>query len=134
MDNPEVFQWLDHARADLRVATEILQPDWDYIAVVLFLVQQTAEKSMKALLRHRGIPFPRTHSLSRLGKLLNDPALEELIDEVTNYSDFATVFRYPGDEDEPGIEEAQHALEQVQRFYAAILELIPEELRPVKHA
>lgn len=44
MSDSEVYQWLDHARADLRVATEILQPDWDYIAVVLFLVQRQPRK------------------------------------------------------------------------------------------
>jgi HEPN domain-containing protein len=135
MADEAVYEWLDRARADLRVATEILRPDDDFIAVVLFLAQQAAEKSMKGLLVLRGIRFPRTHSLNELGNLLPDPELADLIGEVAEYSDYATVFRYPGaDEDVPSIDEARHALAMVSQLYAAILERIPEELRPVKHA
>src|SRR5687767_4453379 len=67
MTDSEVYRWLDHARADLRVASEILQPDWDYIAFVLFLVQQAAEKSLKGLLQYKfGTAPPRIHSLAKL--------------------------------------------------------------------
>jgi HEPN domain-containing protein len=135
MTNSDVQDWLDHARADLRVASEILQPDWDYLAVVLFLVQQAAEKCLKGLLRfNSGEPPPRIHSLTRLGVLVEDAELEPLLREVARYSRFATVFRYPGLEDEePGLDEARYALGRVRELYIAVLRRIPEELHPAKH-
>ena len=133
MGDSEVYQWLDRARADLRVASEILQPDWDYIAVVLFLVQQAAEKSLKGLRRYRGLSVPRTHNIVKLRTMLDDPEVAKLLTEVETYSGFATVFRYPGDEDEPNAEEAEHAIAMVSELYTAILERIPEELRPARH-
>jgi HEPN domain-containing protein len=130
----EAYQWLDRARADLRVATGILQPDWDCLAVAPFLMPQAAEKSLKGLQRSRGLRIPRTHNLVKLRALLGDGEIAELLKEVEASTDFATVFRYPGDEDEPRLEEAQDALAMVHQLYAAILERIPEELRPAKRA
>jgi HEPN domain-containing protein len=130
MKDSRVEQWLDRARADLRVAGEILRPDWDYIAVVLFLTQQSAEKFLKALLDYRDIGFPRTHDLRLPGELLQDPTLEELIISVEEYSDFAVVFRYPGDFEEPEVEEAQTALATVRQLAQAVLARIPSELHP----
>jgi HEPN domain-containing protein len=73
---------------------------------VAFHAQQLAEKSFKALLSPRGLPFPHTHDLSLLAARLGaeagidpaDPALIEL-------SLLAVGPRYP-DEPEPVDEDA----------------------------
>ena len=57
--------WLRHAKADLALATAPLPEDGLY-SILCFHAQQTAEKSIKAVLVFRGIEFPKAHSLTRL--------------------------------------------------------------------
>jgi len=59
--------WLDSAREDL-ITAHRLASDSDYpiYRIPAFHAQQAAEKTMKAILTHVQIDFPRTHDLERL--------------------------------------------------------------------
>jgi HEPN domain-containing protein len=62
-------QWLAYALSDLEVAEG---PAGDNVlaSTLCFHAQQAVEKSLKAVLVHRGIGFPRTHNLGVLMDLL----------------------------------------------------------------
>lgn len=95
--------WLRHAKADLALATSPLPKDGLY-NTLCFHAQQAAEKSIKAVLIFRGIEFPKVHSLTRLIDLLPGDIIRtaDLL-ESARLTVYATVFRYPGEEDEPDV-------------------------------
>lgn len=98
--NELVHEWIEKAEADFRTAERESAvtdgPNWD---AVCFHAQQTVEKYFKALLQERGIPFPRIHDLTILGKLLFPayPEWEVALDSLKQLSLFAVELRYPGE-------------------------------------
>ncbi len=64
-EDPEA--WLRLARSDLAYAEK--PPEGALYEPSVFLAQQAAEKALKALLVARGVPFPKTHSLTLLLEL-----------------------------------------------------------------
>jgi HEPN domain-containing protein len=58
--------------------------------------QQSAEKLLKAILCHAGIPYPRTHQLTMLLDLARDNgiALPAEFEELRHLTPFAVEFRY----------------------------------------
>jgi HEPN domain-containing protein len=95
-DSTSPSEWLRYAQSDLWVAQH--PPAEDLLLEALcFHAQQAAEKSIKAVLLHLGVPFPKTHSLEHLVDLL--PAGIERVGELADagrLTPFATVLRYPG--------------------------------------
>lgn len=89
-------------------------------SVMGFLLQQAAEKLMKAVLASRGIAYERTHSLRQLARLLqrNSLPVPEDAAGVLDLTPFAVRYRY----DEWRHEDApldQHAVrDQVRRLRA----------------
>ncbi|MDP2784042.1 MAG: HEPN domain-containing protein [Sulfurimicrobium sp.] len=66
------------------------------LPIACFHAQQAVEKTLKAVLTVKGIPFRRTHELSELAALLSDqgislPVSPEQLDALNPY---AVVFRY----------------------------------------
>jgi len=63
-----------------------------------FHSQQAAEKLLKALLSQLGIPFDRTHDLTRLATQLNDAGevLPVTPVDLAELNKFAVVYRYDG--------------------------------------
>ena len=61
--------WLSLAKADLVHASQPLPPGGLY-SYLCFHAQQAVEKSIKAVLVHHGIDFPKTHNLQVLIDLL----------------------------------------------------------------
>lgn len=111
--------WLRHAKSDLTLAT-IRLPEGVLFSSLCFHAQQTAEKSIKAVLVHRGVEFPRIHSLARLVDLLPaDIVRTPLLLEVSTLSPFATIFRYPIEQDDSDIlpEEYARAVQLAQAVY-----------------
>ncbi len=89
-------EWLGRAKSDLILAKNkikgVIYED------LCFHAQQTAEKSIKAVLIYYKIPFPKTHSISVLLKLLpNSIILPEEIRKSTDLTFYATTARYPAD-------------------------------------
>jgi HEPN domain-containing protein len=96
--------WLRYAHSDLALAKQANAGDV-LREILCFHAQQAVERSIKAVLVHFGVAFPRTHSIERLIDLL-PPSVPRTADltasaELTAY---ATIFRYSG-EHEPISEE-----------------------------
>lgn len=113
--------WLRHAKADLALATSPLPKDGLY-STLCFHAQQAVEKSIKAILVFRGIDFPKVHSLTRLIDLLPaDIHRSPFLIESARLTVYATVFRYPGEDDDPDIpadkyQDAVHLAEMVFKW------------------
>jgi HEPN domain-containing protein len=92
-------EWVSKAEADYQGAMALQrrrkQPLPD---LVCFHCQQCAEKYLKALLQERGIPFPKTHVLTDLLRLVinQEPTLTILHPPLLILEDYAVKFRYPG--------------------------------------
>jgi len=95
-DADSAAAWLQYARSDLALAREPRSGDVLREALA-FHAQQAAERSVKAVLVHFGIPFPKTHSIERLVDLLPPtvPRPPDLL-AAAQLTAYATVFRYPG--------------------------------------
>jgi HEPN domain-containing protein len=102
-------KWLRYAEADLAIAEAPL-PAHGLYEHLTFHAQQAAEKAIKAILVLHGIDFPKTHNIEYLLTLLpSDIARENLPSQAYRLTAYATVFRYPGDE-EPVSEENSREL------------------------
>ena len=101
MENKEdiIKAWLKRAKSNLaRAKTGKLTEDILY-EDLCFDLQQAAEKSLKALLIHYDIDFPKTHSISNLMTLLENNGVD-IPDEIKmaeSLTDYAVTTRYPGD-------------------------------------
>lgn len=99
-DLEEARAWLRKAEQDL-LAAQILQRASGPAAIACFLCQQAIEKSVKALLVHRGETPPRTHDLVELHRRLDrgvDLGVSQA--QLASWAAYAVAPRYPGFGDE----------------------------------
>lgn len=99
-------EWMEYAKADLALASVPL-PQGARYEQLCFHAQQAAEKALKAVLVHRGVEFPRTHSIAALLDLLPEdmPGPSELR-KAAALTGYASFLRYPvGD---PGVTEDRY--------------------------
>jgi HEPN domain-containing protein len=76
-----------------------------------FHAQQAAEKSLKAVLVHRGIPFPKTHNLRTLLDLLpKDMAMPAVFEEIAKLTDYVVLGRYPAAVEPVDMDEYREAI------------------------
>jgi HEPN domain-containing protein len=124
--------WLDRARADRRAAEHGLTAEPPLTADVLFHCQQSVEKCFKALLAWHDVPFRKTHSLEELGErcLSVDESLRALVDRVVPLTEYAWKFRYPGEYDEPALEEAAESRRLAEQVWDAVVARLPQEAWP----
>lgn len=93
--------WLRHAEADIALARVEL-PEGSFYEYLCFHAQQAAEKSLKAVLTHIGVEFPKTHDLERLVDLLPPPAPPSaVLAAAVSLTDYAVLTRYPRSLHEP---------------------------------
>jgi HEPN domain-containing protein len=123
---------LDHARVllekagnDLKLAEIGLQHDAP-TDTVAFHLQQTAEKTLKALLAFHSIVFPKTHDLDELFDLVPADCREVLSfrEKLMGWTSYAVDIRYDviG---YPDKDEMYQALQIAKDLRAAVLVLIP---------
>jgi HEPN domain-containing protein len=118
----EVGQWLDRAAEDLRVAGLVVDADPPMAGAAVFHCQQAVEKALKGLLVQRGKRPTKTHSIQEIGRAITgtDPDLDQMIADADRLSPYATEFRYPGDLDQPDIDEARRALDLARDVVAKV--------------
>jgi len=109
--------WLRYAKADLSIVRSPKSEDGLY-EILCYHAQQSVEKSLKAVLIHLGIEFPKIHLIEKLIDLLPEsiskpPALIQSI----KLSPFATVSRYPSEEEVITEEEFNEALSLTESVY-----------------
>ncbi|MBI4644340.1 MAG: HEPN domain-containing protein [Deltaproteobacteria bacterium] len=127
----DTHSWLRKASTDLRAAQHDLAASPPLLADAAFHCQQAVEKSLKAFLMWHGVPFRKTHSLEELGEqcLDLDATLRKQVDRAVPLTEYAWKFRYPGDPEEPTLQETQEALEVAHEIHKAILGRLPLEVR-----
>lgn len=104
--------WLDRARSNLARAGQP-KPAEIFWEDLCFDAQQAVEKSLKAVLRARDIPFPFVHNIAALLTLLEKEGifLPEEIRAAAELTDYAVTARYPGTSEPVSEEEFQQALQ-----------------------
>jgi len=113
----EPKEWLRRARSNLaraesdRDLPEVLYED------LCFDAQQAAEKSLKAVLVHRRVSFPKTHDINVLLGLLCGCGVDvpDEIRQTDSLTGFAVGSRYPGLTEPVTQEEYEQAVELAQR-------------------
>jgi HEPN domain-containing protein len=119
---PEVLDWVRKAEDDRAAAWRLAEGDQRLPDQMGFFCQQAAEKYLKAVLIAAGQVPPRTHDLDVLVEMcaLVDPAFEQLGPLVEGLTEFAVIFRYPGEWSDEEV--AGHALTQAESVRALVLD------------
>ncbi len=120
-------EWLNRARSNLARAREGIHITGVYFEDLCFDAQQAAEKSLKALLIHRGIRFPYVHDLAELLGLVEQAGQEvpSRVRQAARLTRYAVVTRYPGllePVTREQYEEAVALAEEVVRWAQGVIE------------
>src|SRR5262245_26640991 len=96
---PEVLEWVDKAENDLAAAYLLAGSDPPLPDQLGFFCQQAAEKYLKAFLLAGGQIPPRTHDVDVLVEICaaTDPTFDQLRPIVIGLTEFAVIFRHPGE-------------------------------------
>jgi len=123
-----VLAWMQHARSDFQLGRVALRARDILPEGACFHAQQSAEKALKALLLHRDIPFPRTHSIEVLLDLLKagEISIPNGVDEAFVLSEYAIQTRYPGEWEPVTKSEARRAIEQARLVLAWVETLLEQ--------
>ncbi|MBX3364188.1 MAG: HEPN domain-containing protein [Phycisphaeraceae bacterium] len=117
-------EWIEGADADLRAAELLRSLTPPSPGIVAFHAQQAVEKSLKAYLVLRSIPFPRTHQIDLLMELCGSEVSENLeTTRLLRMTKFAVTTRYPGAGPRATAEEADDAC-QIARAAVQVIELL----------
>ena len=125
-----VGEWVEKAENDLKNAAHTLKMGADCPTdTVCFHAQQVVEKYLKALLVLRGISFPKIHNIEELVALLPAADRPKLSDaEQDRLTDYATVTRYPGDDEPISLAEARRAVAVARRVRTEVRRLLPSSV------
>ena len=119
-----VQRWFLKAAHDLKTAEHtLLLPDAECpFDTICFHAQQCAEKSLKAFLVLRQVPFDKTHDLGQILYLCRaDAELMHELMEVRDLTHYAVDVRYAESVgEEPGREEAIGAVALARKAYEAV--------------
>jgi len=128
----ETRAWFVKASGDLGAAAHELKAQPPFLADIVFHAQQAAEKAFKGFPAWHSTLFRKTHHLEELGEqcLRLDSTLEPVVDKALPLTKCAWMFRCPGEPEEPTCDEAEKALVLAREVYDAILNRLPEEVRP----
>jgi len=117
-----VGAWLEKADRDLRLAElAVSQPD-PPCDLISFHAQQCAEKYLKGALTFLRVPFPKTHDLEELCRLLS-PHWQDMpftADELVELTDYAISTRYPDEWEDISLAEARQAIAVAKRVRDAV--------------
>ena len=130
----ETRAWFSKAAKDLAAAKYELQATPPFVEDIVYHAQQAVEKALKGSLSWHGQRFRKTHNLVELGEPCAriDQLLEPLLRRAAPLTEYAWKFRYPGDPEEPTVEEAVNALAVASNVYDALLDRLPVQVRPIK--
>ena len=126
----ETRSWFTKARDDLRAASVDMEAEPPLLEDALFHCQQAVEKAMKGFLTWHDQPFRKTHSLAEFGLTCSklDPSLESILRRTAGLSEYATIYRYPGESVPPSPEEAAGARELAEEVLSQLLARLPAEI------
>ncbi len=125
-----ISKWFKKAKNDLRVVQQIMT-DSDYPTdIVCFHSQQAIEKFLKAILIYRDIEFKRSHDLIYLLNFseLSADTKQMYIATFLDINYYAVNARYPGEEDDPTIAEAELAFQIAKDVFDLAERIIYEKI------
>ena len=127
-----VRQWLKRARTDLNIARASLDLQPPEPTAACFHSQQLAEKVLKAFLAYQDIEFEWSHTLKYLLSLCadRDESFRPFLESAVPLTEYAVTFRYPTDQPDPTVEQAQEALAVARRLWHFVLQRLPVETHP----
>ena len=126
-----VAGWVQKAEHDLKNATLVLRAGRACPAdTAAFHAQQCTEKYLKALLTFRAERVPRIHDVEQLLALtgLADAAGVSL-EQQRLLTGYATITRYPGDDDPVSVAEARRAVALARRVRGVVRTLLPRTVQ-----
>ena len=111
--------WLEKARHDLETARRAVEGEHPITDTAVYHCQQAAEKALKAVLAEAGRPVSKTHDLITLLThcAASDQGFTQWIDLAATLTPYATHFRYPCLDPDPGLEETLEAIELATDLY-----------------
>lgn len=124
--------WLAKAKNDLRGAEIDQAADPPLPEDALFHCQQAVEKTLKGFLAWHDRPFRKTHDLVELGEecVRIESSLEPLLRRAASLTEYAWVYRYPGDAESPASADVVEALVLAGEVYRAVLAQLPPDAHP----
>ncbi len=94
---------------------------------VLFQLQQSTEKALKALICHLGLAVPMTHDIGRLIDRVPADQQPSNIEDLVDLSDFASIRRYEEGTFEMTPEEVSAAINSVTAAIARIRSILGKQ-------
>lgn len=117
-------EWLKRAKSSLILAKKSVEEGL-YYEDLCFNAQQSAEKSLKALIVDLGMKPVKTHSFMKLIGQLNEKfQVPEYLQEVLILDPYAVITRYPDDYIEITEEEYKKAIEVAENIYNWVVDQI----------
>lgn len=117
-------EWLKRAKSSLILAKKSIE-DGLFYEDLCFNAQQSAEKSLKALIVHLGMTPKRTHSFMKIiGQLSERFQIPDSLQEVLILEPYAVITRYPDDYIDITKEEYNEAIEVAESIYNWVVENI----------
>ncbi|MDD3927941.1 MAG: HEPN domain-containing protein [bacterium] len=123
-------EWMKRAQSNL-VRARQPKPEEVFFEDLVFDIQQSVEKALKALLLKKGIRFRFVHDIAELLTLLeqNEVALPDEIRAAADLTDYAVQARYPGPFEPVSENEYTTALDIANAVLAWVTkQLLAEEL------
>jgi HEPN domain-containing protein len=125
MDNNNKQEWLKRAKSNLEWVKKtdkndlVINGGYIFFEELCFGLQQCTEKSIKALLLHHNIDFPKTHSISKLIDILkeNNKKFPDSLLPAIDLTLYAVETRYPSINNHVSEQDFQQALEIAQNVY-----------------
>ena len=120
-------KWIWKADRNFSFATQVSQSFSDMAA---FHYQQAAEKYLKAYLSFHRVDLKKTHNIGTLALMASqfDPVFSHLasVADVDAITEFATLFRYPNEEEVDFPEEAD--LQSAREFCIAVKKMVADRV------
>jgi len=119
---PEVQEWVSKAENDLTAAHRLAKGGRPLPDQTGFFCQQAAEKYLKAFLVAASQAPPRIHDVDVLLEMCAaiDPAFDRLPPLLEGLTEFAVIYRYPGEWSD--LTAARRALTQVEQVRTLVRE------------
>lgn len=122
--------WMHYAQSDLQLAHTGNHPGVLY-ETLCFHAQQAVEKAIKAVLIAHQIPAPKVHSIEYLISYLPATVHKSFVlTEAAILTDYAVIYRYPGDADPVTEDEYRQALriaDEIVHWAESVLAKIARE-------
>ena len=116
----EAEEWLIRARSNLERARLGKASDGILYEDLCFDCQQAVEKSLKGLLVYIAVPFPWTHSITKLIELIEESKIDvpDYVKDSIILTVYAVTTRYPGKQEPVDEDEYREAIQIAERVYS----------------